>query len=830
MMAAAGELEVSPHELSMNSSPPSFRLRLLGSPRIEDRDGVQLGGRAAQRHRLALLALLALPPPRPMSREKLISYLWPESDADRGRNLLNVALYVIRKELGEAALRSDSEQVRLDTTLVGPDVVAFEAALRSGDPARAVELYAGPFLDGFFLPDAPEFERWAEAERGRLSGHFATALEALAGTAEATGDLVGAVAWWQARAAHDPYDSRVALRLITALERSGNRAGALQHASIHGRLLEEDLGVTPPVELHAAVDALREQPMSHTASLAPTASRDALATGANGIPADDVDADLEPSPADPLGGHAHEGDEPDRRHGRAAVAVRLTLVAAAVSGGAWFFVRDRPDTPKIFPSVSRGEATAPAGAPVAARSATLAVLPFANLSRDPEEQYFADGLTEDLIEVVARVQGVRVLGRMSVFALEGRHYDVHEIGRRLKADAILTGSVRREGDRVRVRAELVEAANGVQLWSHSYDREGTDIFAIQSDIALHIADALEAELTPAERALLARRPTASQEAYVLYLKGRYFWNQRTSGGFARAIDYFRRAIEADPRYARAYAGLAFAYEMQGFQGDVAPAEAGERTRAAAMKALELDGDLAEAHTALAGYLDVYAWDPQAAEREHLRAIELDPDYATAHQWYGNLLTAIGRLDEAVAEKRRGVELDPLSAPQNESLGSTLAAAGRYGEAVAALESAIELEPTYWRAQTSLGSIYEVTGRTPDAVRAHERAVELAPRSFTARAGLARALALAGRREDARKILLDLKAEADRTGRRDPVLSTVWLALGEVDPAIGWLESAYRQKHPALRFKLRLEPLFAPLRTDPRFLALLEETARPQQGP
>ncbi len=308
------------------------------------------------------------------------------------------------------------------------------------------------------------------------------------------------------------------------------------------------------------------------------------------------------------------------------------------------------------------------------------MLPFANLGGNPDDEYFSDGLTEELVAALSRVQALRVVARTSAFAFKGVNRDIREIGRARSASTVLEGSVRKEGDRVRVTAQLIDVTTGLHLWSETYERRLTDIFEIQADLALRIAGAMNAELAPAERERLRRKPTEDLEAYTLYLKGRYFFNQRNSGGLAKAIDYFHRAIGADSQYAAACAGLANAYGPLGVHGYVAPQESRERMRGAMERALELDSALAEAYTARAAYLLVHEWDFAAAERAYRRAIELDPSYPTAHHWYGYFLEAMARFDEAVAERTRALELDPLAAVANVGVGTALRLSGslRFG--------------------------------------------------------------------------------------------------------------------------------------------------------
>jgi tetratricopeptide (TPR) repeat protein len=379
--------------------------------------------------------------------------------------------------------------------------------------------------------------------------------------------------------------------------------------------------------------------------------------------------------------------------------------------------------------------------------------------------------------------------------------------------------VRRVGNRVRVSAQLINVEDGFHLWSESYDREITDIFDIQRDLALRIASALEAELSPAERQRLNRPSTSSAEAFTLYLRGRHFWNQRTSVGFARAIEYFQRAIDVDPQYAAAYAGLATVYSLLGLSGELSPGEAEYRMRVAAFKAVELDDALAEAHAALGSYYHTFAWNSAAAEREYLRAIELDSSYATTRHFYGNLLRNMGRTDEALAQKTRALVLDPLVPVLSESLAFTALSDGRLDEALHHVRNVLELDSTFGRAYSVLGLIHEAAGSFDDALRAHTRAQQLGTMAGSTGADVARVLVRLGREQEARQLLRQLEAEALSAGRFEPHVAALRLALGDVHGALEWLELAYRGKHPGLRF-IASDPRFAPLLGDPRYLDLL----------
>jgi serine/threonine-protein kinase len=354
--------------------------------------------------------------------------------------------------------------------------------------------------------------------------------------------------------------------------------------------------------------------------------------------------------------------------GLGAVLAALVLAMGLNVGG----VRDR---------VSRGAGRALP--PLADAQRSVAVLPFENVGRNPDEEYFSDGLTEELIAALSQIRSVRVAARTSAFAFKDQARDIREIGRALNVATVLVGSVRKAEQRVRVTAQLIDAASGLGLWSATYEERAlSDILDIQAELALRIAQALEATLTPSERGRLARKPTENLEAYTLYLKGRYAWSQRGEGLFT-AIDYFQQAIEVDPQYARAHAGLASVYAPLAVLGYINPDEGRERMREAASRAVELDGGSAEAHTVLAAYLHVYEWDWGAAEREYRHAIELDPDYPTAYLWLGFLLLCAGRFDESLAARQPLLTLDPLD--PNTGFGFTLRAAGRSDLAKAAFQ-------------------------------------------------------------------------------------------------------------------------------------------------
>jgi TolB-like protein/DNA-binding SARP family transcriptional activator/Flp pilus assembly protein TadD len=755
-----------------------IRVRLFGVPAIEQ-DGSLLTGRATQRHRLALLALLALSPGNRLSRDRLIATLWPESDQERGRNLLKVATYVLRSTLGDDALISAGDELRLSTDLIAIDVAEFEDALQRSDHARAIEAYQGPLLDGFFLNDAPEFEHWVDGERARLAARFATALEAAADAAAAAGDAATALRWWKARAAHDPYDTRVALRLMHAYEASGNRAGALQHAAIHARLLQEEFGMDAAPEVAALAERLRQEPVAVAARpphSEPAAIQLVEQAGAAG-----------PTPALSL--------PPAARPRAGRWAAGLVLVGAVAVAGA---VTVWPRTPDPQQSI--------------------VVLPFVNMSGDQDNEYFSDGLTEEIITRLAAVPGLKVISRTSAMHYKGTTKILPQIARELNVDHILEGSVRYDSGRVRISAQLIDARVDGHIWADNYDDYSRDELRAQEQIAHEVVRALELRLAARTRRLLEKQSTHDTLAYQLYQRGRYAWNTRTREGHARAIEYFQRAIARDSAFADAHASLAHAYRT-GFLlnlDSLSEAEVYERSIRATERALALDDESADAHIALAVTLQWQRNWPEA-DREFLRAIELSPGSAVARTWYSLLLRGMGRHDDALQESRRAAELDPFGVVSLHNYGLQCYIMRDYECAQEQFERTLEVLP-YPGAVRGLAMVHAQQGRWTDAIAAAHEAVALAPERPDFLADLAFVLARAGNTDSARVVLRRVKHHAFEPFN----IGRAHVALGEADSAFVWLErSNWEWPHRAYR----ADPALDPLRGDPRFQQLSDRVDR-----
>ena len=458
------------------------------------------------------------------------------------------------------------------------------------------------------------------------------------------------------------------------------------------------------------------------------------------------------------------------------------------------------------------------GAMAATRS--IAVLPFVNASPDPDNEYLSDGITDELIDALAKVEGLRVASRTSVFALKGKPQDVRAIGALLDVSEVLEGTVRRSGQDLRITAQLTSTDDGSLVWSQRYDRRLDDVFAIQDEIARTIVNTLRATSFRDSRDQPISRGTENVLAYGLYLRGRYAWNKRSQDGVIEAIQYFEQAIQADPGYALAYTGLADAYALHIDYRNVAVHEGFERAKGYARKALELDESLAEAHASLAWSLFIYDWDWEAAAAQFRRAIQLDPQYATAHQWYGFLLASQGRFDEALIEAHSAQEGDPASVSIRRSLGYTYFYARRFEQAKYHLSRAIAMNPDAEESYRVLGLIHTFAGDHAEAERVLREALVLPGAATYTHVTLSLALARAGDTSYAEQTLKELEQKRIDDYVSPVELATLEVALGHNDSALDWMEEAYRERRGWLAY-LNVHPVVDPLRNEPRFSELVE---------
>jgi len=453
---------------------------------------------------------------------------------------------------------------------------------------------------------------------------------------------------------------------------------------------------------------------------------------------------------------------------------------------------------------------------------SLAVLPLENLSGDASQDYFADGMTDELITDLGQISALRVISRTSVMPYKRVRKSLPQIARELNVDAVVEGTVLRSGEQVRITAQLIQASADKHLWAESYEGDLRDTLALQKKVAGAIAAQIRIELTPQEQAVLKNVKVVNPEAYEAYLKGRYFWNKRTADGLKKAVDYFNQAIEKDPNYGQAYTGLADSYALLGDweYGVLAPKEAFPRAKAAATKALELDDTLGEAHTSLAFSLDLFDWDWASAEREFRRAIELNPGYATAHHWYAWHLSEMGRNSEAIAEMRKAQNLDPLSLIISADVAEILLVAHSYDQAIEQSRKTIDMDPNFAVAHYELGQALVQKHMYKEAIAELQKAIELSGGSTTCTSNLAFAYAASGRRKEAEKILSDLK---NRSKQNASEIALMYVGLNEKDEAMAWLEKAYEER---FNPSILLRPVFDPLRSDPRFQNLVRRIGLP----
>jgi DNA-binding SARP family transcriptional activator/TolB-like protein/Flp pilus assembly protein TadD len=793
-----------------------LRLTLFGGLRIENEDG-PLPGRASQRRRLALLALLASPPGQRTARDKLIAALWPDASDDRARRNLSSALYDLRAELGEDVVVATGDELALNQAVVPTDVAAFTAALEEGDLEGAAAAYAGPFLDGFFIDDADDFERWVEAERQRYARDYQQALLQLAEGHTAAGDVRAAADAWHRLSVADPFSARVAVGYMNALDVSGDRAGALRFARVHTALLREELAAEPSPEVVALAERLRDSPTVAIDDTAPhPASEAATATAAPaGAGADFTSADGSPptTPAAPAPSTAPRatGPAPAAQAPPARRAAGLTLVAAGlVIAGLWlvFLV--------LSPRASH--------APVAPENGIgVAVLPFQNLSGSADMDPFCDGLTEEIISGLGKVASLRIPSRTTMVLYQRRDVPPADVGQELGVRYWVEGTVRSEGARLRIAANLVDARTGSTVWRDQYDLQMVSLFDAQEEIAQAVVRAVAPQLAGTVGPLVDPT-TRNTAAYTLYLKGRAHWYRRSPDDLTAALGFFTRALTEDPDYALAYSAIADVHNLLGAYdyGLAPPADVYPPARDAAMRALRLNPELSEAHAALANVLFNYDWDLAAAEQRYRRAIRANPGYGMARHWLSLLLAADGRHEEALREIYAARELDPRSPVLSSSLARHRYFRGEYELALEEFQYAIELDPHYVHAYLGAGLALVQMQEYEQALTQYRRAASIIGTAHPPTLALiGHAEGLAGRTERAsviRRQLSDLRAAGTYVAPH--YLALVSVGLGDVQRALDLLDESMQERSASLLYA-RIDPLVDPLRSQPRFQAMLQ---------
>jgi TolB-like protein/Flp pilus assembly protein TadD len=458
---------------------------------------------------------------------------------------------------------------------------------------------------------------------------------------------------------------------------------------------------------------------------------------------------------------------------------------------------------------------------------SIAVLPLENLSCDPEQDYFADGLTEALITNLAKISALRVVSRTTAMHYKGVHRPLRELARELQVEGIVEGTVQRFGKRVRISVQLIHATADAHLWAESYERDLRDILGLEAELAQAIAREVQVTLTPQEQAQLAQAHVVEPEAYEAYLKGRYHWNRRSGDALAKGTECFQRAIERDPSYAAAYAGLADCASSAGWLGFIHPDEGCGKGKRLAQKALNMDANLAEAHTSLAWATVHYDFDFALSETEYERSIQLNPRYATAYMWFSLLLAATGRLEEAITECKRAVRLDPLALMISAGLGWIYWCAHRYDEMIEQFRKTLELDSNFAPPHWGLGLAYSGKSMHEPAIAEMRKAVELSHGSTLVVGLLGEAYAIAGYRDDAQEVLAQLEGISKQQYVTPYIIARIYAALDKSDEVFLWLETAFRERA-AWMVYLSVDSRLDSLRSDPRFQDLLRRMNFPQK--
>src|SRR5213082_2011468 len=488
--------------------------------------------------------------------------------------------------------------------------------------------------------------------------------------------------------------------------------------------------------------------------------------------------------------------------------IYVVVIGAAISIGLFF--------------LGRYSAGNKAASPAGISNKSIAVLPFDNLSRDPDNAYFAEGVQDEILTRLAKVADLKVISRTSTQKYKSAPDNLRDIAKQLGVSNILEGSVQKAADQVRVTVQLINATNDAHLWAETYDRKLTDIFTVESEIAKTIADTLRAKLTGSEERMMSKKPTANPEAFEFYLKGRFFWNKRTGVDLRKAIDYFNQAVAKDPSYALAYAGLADAYVLLSGFGAASPKDSLPQAKAAAEKALELDSTLGEAHASLAQALLAYDFDFAGANREFQHAIELNPNYATAHHWYGeSVLAPLSQFEDAIAQLKRALQLDPLSMIINADVGTVLTNARRYDEAIEQLRKTLEIDPSFYYAHYHLGEALEMKDLTENAIAEYQKAIGLNDDPVP-QALLGHLYAKIGKKNEARQILQQLHESSKQHYVSPYLFAMIHIGLGDNNQAIDFLEKTYEDRDGYSIAFIKVDPFLDPLRSDPRFEALVQK--------
>ena len=763
-----------------------YHLRTLGGVDLHAPDGREVRSILAQPKRLALLVYLALASAhRYRRRDTVVGLFWPELDQEHARGALRQALRFLRRELDDRLIVTRGEdEIGLDPGVVRCDALAFAEACEAGRADEALTMYRGDFLEGFFVSDAaPEFEQWLDQERTRLRQLASAAAWSVAEERRGSGDRAGASA--MARRAvefvqdHEG-DSR---RLIAFLDGLGDRAAALAVYEDFARRLKRDYDAEPAPETQALIQAVKDR--THARAMTPT------------------DEERVPWVA--------PGAPPRERGARHRFRHRPRWALAVFALGGLFALAGYLVGFRVF---RLG----------ADRPLSVAVLPLEDLSGDTTQAYVAEGMTDQLITNLAQARGLQVINRRTMMEYRGSTKAPREIARELKADAVVLGAMQWLGDTVHMTAQLTLAGEDRAVWAQNYRGTRGDLLRMQGEIARAVAQRIRGASAPAQAGTFSAARPFDPEALDLYIKGRFWWNRRGQG-LLRSIEFFDHALQLDPTFALAYSGMADAYVQLGYGGFLTPKDAFPKAREAARRALVLDSTLAEPHAAL-GYVHMYyEWDWTAADQQFRRALEMNPSYATGHEWYGLFLAAMGRFDDALTHERRAQELDPLSTAIGATAGWVLHYSGRDNDAARELKIALRGNPELAIARLYLGRVYQAQGQLDSALAQYGATGPL--RSWVPTvAGEGSIYGQMGQRGHALGALHRLDSMSRTQYVTAYAMALVHTALGNADSAFVWLDRGVEERTHWLVW-LNRDRRWLPLRSDPRFAALVERVGLPE---
>jgi len=797
LASQVGAVTASPSD---PTAVPRFRLYTFGTLRLAgSTDDTVLGDHGHQRRRLALLAVLAASRERGRSRDQLLGLFWPDVSQAKARHSLEQLLYAIRTSL-DGSVFAGLNPLRINSDLISSDIDDFSDALARGEREAAVELYRGPFLEGFYLNDAPDFEQWTDAERARIERSYTEALEQLARSAEDANDPAEAARWLQKLVETDRVSSKHATGLIRALMNAGDHAAALQYAERYESIVARELGTNAGPAVAALVAEVRAKARSESVVVrggapppmpmpAPSGRAEVRSEVRSEV-GSEVRSEVTPE-AEPASPESYVAAQPRRRPSslrRAALYATAMLALATLFVSGWW-LRAR--------GAGGGASVAPAP--------SIAVLPLANLGGNAGDAALVDGLSEELIGVLAKIDRLRVVARTSAFVFKNSNLSVRQIADSLGVSNILEGGVQKSGQRLRVQVRLVDARDGSTRWSETYDRDLKDIFLVQSEIAAAVARELDLRLVGATRPAVRPGQTQNIAAYELYLRGNDPILLRSDSGMRAGLGYFNRAIALDSTYAAAYVGQARMYT--GHMISAGPAGDFHRlAREAAIKAIALDDSLGEAHAILGGIL-MRGYDLAGAERELKRAIAIDPGHSLTRQVNARFFHWVRRPADARAEAGRALANDPLSPTAHAELGYALCANRQTTDGLAQLKRLESVQPPLQRASFYAGLCHGINGDWPAAVEALRKSGGPAP-GF-----LGHALARAGKREEALVMLAEFIKKWQRTSQGAFQIAVVHAGLGDRDRAFEWLDRSFDDL--SLVHYVML-PVFDDLHADPRF--------------